>query len=182
MFPIQLRTCPQWAALDPQICPYNSDLIAYISGCDIWVTHTVSGHEQRLTFAHDGRRPFADDPLNAGVPSYVMQEEFSRYQGFWWQPESNDKYYRIIYEEVDESDVCLYTFPSAHALPGEMEEYRFPRTGTANAKSKLKMVQFVICESLQIINVCIKDLPYSLSVVVPWMEYIVRVGWTSNSK
>ncbi|XP_075146421.1 dipeptidyl peptidase 9 [Haematobia irritans] len=182
LFPIQLRTCPQWAALDPQICPQNSDLIAYISGCDIWVTHTLSGHEERLTFAHDGRRTFADDPLSAGLPSYVMQEEFSRYQGYWWQPHSDDGVYRIVYEEVDESDVCLYTFPSAHATPGEMEEYRFPRTGTANAKSKLKMVQFVLNESLQISDVCIKDLPYSLSVVLPWLEYIVRVGWTMDSK
>ncbi|XP_013104167.1 dipeptidyl peptidase 9 [Stomoxys calcitrans] len=182
LFPIQLRTCPQWAALDPQICPQNSDLIAYISGCDIWVTHTLSGHEERLTFAHDGRRTFADDPLSAGLPSYVMQEEFSRYQGYWWQPHSDDGIYRIVYEEVDESDVCLYTFPSAHAAPGEMEEYRFPRTGTPNAKSKLKMVQFVLNESLQISDVCIKDLPYSLSVVLPWLEYIVRVGWTMDSK
>uniref|UniRef100_A0A1B0AJ65 Dipeptidyl peptidase 9 n=1 Tax=Glossina pallidipes TaxID=7398 RepID=A0A1B0AJ65_GLOPL len=182
LFPIQLRTCPQWAALDPQICPQNSDLIAYISGCDIWVTHTLSGHEERLTFAHDGRRSFTDDPLSAGVPSYVMQEEFSRYQGYWWQPHSDDGIYRIVYEEVDESDVCLYTFPSAHALPGEMEEYRFPRTGTANAKSKLKIVQFVLNESLQIIDVCVKDLPYSLTVVLPWLEYIVRVGWTPDSK
>ncbi|TMW51961.1 hypothetical protein DOY81_002951 [Sarcophaga bullata] len=182
LFPIQLRTCPQWAALYPQICPQNSDLIAYISESDIWVTHTLSGHEERLTFAHDGRRSFADDPLSAGLPSYVMQEEFSRYQGYWWQPQSDDGIYRIVYEEVDESDVCLYSFPSPDTMPGEVEEYRFPRTGTANAKSKLKMVQFVLNESLQISDVCIKDLPYSLSVVFPWLEYIVRVGWTPDSK
>lgn len=91
LFPTQLRTCPQWAALDPQICPQNSDLIAYISGSDIWVTHTVSGHEERLTFVHDGRRSIADDPLSAGVPSYIMLEEFSRFQGYWWQPHSNGK-------------------------------------------------------------------------------------------
>lgn len=33
-----------------------------------------------------GGRNLADDPLSAGVPSYVMQEEFCRYQGYWWQP------------------------------------------------------------------------------------------------
>ncbi|XP_017469949.1 PREDICTED: dipeptidyl peptidase 9 [Rhagoletis zephyria] len=181
LFPTQLRTCPQWAALDPQICPQNSDLIAYISGSDIWVTHTVSGHEERLTFAHDGRRSIADDPLSAGVPSYIMLEEFSRFQGYWWQPKSDDGVYRIVYEEVDESDVCMYTFPSSQAMPGEMEEYRFPRAGTANAKSKLKLVQFVLNESLQISDVCIKDLPYTLSLVFPWLEYIVRVGWTPDS-
>lgn len=37
----------------------------------------------------------ADDPLWAGVPSYVMQEEFDRYQGYWWQPhcKGNINYY-----------------------------------------------------------------------------------------
>lgn len=97
LFPSELRISQLWAALDPQICPDNSDLIAYVSGGDIWVTHTLSGHGERLTYAHDGRRTLAEDPLSAGVPSYVMQEEFSRYQGFWWQPKSEGiyRYFRL---------------------------------------------------------------------------------------
>lgn len=39
-----------------------------------------------MTYAHKGGRNLADVPLAAGIPSYVMQEEFSRYQGYWWQP------------------------------------------------------------------------------------------------
>ncbi|EDV91234.1 dipeptidyl peptidase 9 [Drosophila grimshawi] len=182
LFPTQLRTCPEWSALDPQICPQNSDLIAYISDCDIWVTHTLSGNEKRLTYTRSGRRTYADDALSAGVPSYVMQEEFSRYQGYWWQPHSDDGIFRIVYEEVDETDVSLYTFPSSTAVPGEVDEYRFPRSGTPNAKSKLKLVQFVLNEALQISEVSIKDLPYSMLAVFPWLEYIVRVGWTPDAK
>lgn len=50
----------------------------------------VSGHTKRLTNTHDESKSYNDNPsLSAGVPSYVMQEEFSRYQGFWWQPESD---------------------------------------------------------------------------------------------
>lgn len=48
----------------------------------LWVT----GSTQRVTWAYKGGRNLADDPLSAGVPSYVMQEEFNRYQGYWWQP------------------------------------------------------------------------------------------------
>lgn len=96
LFPSELRISQQWAALDPQICPDNSDLIAYVSGGDIWVTHTLSGHGERLTYAHDGRRTLSEDPLMAGVPSYVMQEEFSRYQGYWWQPKSQSQSLIII--------------------------------------------------------------------------------------
>ncbi|XP_063709274.1 dipeptidyl peptidase 9 [Culicoides brevitarsis] len=182
LFPWELRICQTWAAIDPQICPKNSDLIAYICGGDIWVTHTQSGHEHRLTYAHDGRKALPDDPLSAGVPSYVMQEEFSRYEGFWWQPDSEDDIFRIVYEEVDESDVGLYTFPSSQSVGGEYEEYRFPRAGSPNAKSKLKLVQFRLSEALQITDVCIKDLQCPLNYSFPWLEYIVRVGWTPNSK
>ncbi|EDW34620.1 GL22341 [Drosophila persimilis] len=181
LFPTQLRTCPQWTALDPQICPQNSDMIAYISDCDLFVTHTLSGHEKRLTYTSCGRHSYPDDALSAGVPSYVMQEEFSRYQGFWWQPHSDDGIYRIVYEEVDETEVSLYTFPSSTAVHGRVDEYRFPRSGSTNAKSKLKLVQFVLNESLQISEICIKDLPYSLLAVFSWLEYIVRVGWTPDA-
>ncbi|KAH8382360.1 hypothetical protein KR009_003081 [Drosophila setifemur] len=181
LFPTQLRTCPQWTALDPQICPQNSDMIAYISDCDLFVTHTLSGHERRLTYTGGGRHSYPDDALSAGVPSYVMQEEFSRYQGFWWQPHSDDGIYRIVYEEVDETEVSLYTFPSSTAVHGRVDEYRFPRTGSTNAKSKLKLVQFVLNEALQISEICIKDLPYSLLAVFSWLEYIVRVGWTPDA-
>lgn len=182
LFPSELRICQTWSALDPQICPQNSELVAYVCGCDIWVTHTASGHGERLTYAHDGRRTAVEDPLSAGIPSYVMQEEFGRYQGYWWQPHSDDFVYRIVYEEVDETDVCLFTFPSSQSTGGEYDEYRFPRAGTANAKSRLRLVEFTLSESLQITNICTRDLECPLSVTFPWMEYIVRVGWTPDAK
>uniref|UniRef100_A0A182RYC3 Dipeptidyl-peptidase n=1 Tax=Anopheles funestus TaxID=62324 RepID=A0A182RYC3_ANOFN len=182
LFPSELRFSQRAAVIDPQICPQNSDLVAFVCNGDIWVVHTHSGHSERLTYAHDGRRSFAEDPLTAGVPSYVMQEEFSRYQGFWWQPESHDEIYRIVYEEVDESDVSLYTFPSSQSSGRDYEEYRFPRAGTPNAKSKLKLVQFRLSENLRITDICIKELQCPLTFAFPWLEYIVRIGWTPDSK
>ncbi|XP_031621531.1 dipeptidyl peptidase 9 isoform X2 [Contarinia nasturtii] len=174
---VQLR-----GALDPQICPDNSEVVAYISSGDIWVINMVSGHNIRLTNAHDENKSFSDNPLSAGVPSYVMQEEFSRYQGFWWQPNSDDGIFRILYEEVDESDVLLFKFPSSQPVGIDYEEYRFPRAGSPNAKSKLKLVQFELSETLQIENVCIKDLQHPLTYHIPWLEYIVRVGWMPDSQ
>jgi dipeptidyl-peptidase 9 len=108
-----------------------------------------------------------------------MQEEFNRYQGFWWQPTSTDGVYRICYEEVDESDVSLFTFPSAHSFGGE--EYRFPRAGTSNARSSLKMVEFKLSETLRISEICIRELQIPLNYLFPYLEYIVRVGWTPDS-
>jgi len=35
-----------------------------------------------------GLKNLAADALSAGVPSFVVQEEFDRFTGFWWQPSS----------------------------------------------------------------------------------------------
>nr|CAD7590220.1 unnamed protein product [Timema genevievae] len=186
LFPAELRMNSCGAKLNPQICPSNPDLVAYVCDCDIWVSHTLTGCSVRLTFAHKGGRNMADDPLSAGLPSYVMQEEFSRYQGYWWQPRTPDGVYRILYEEVDESDVKIFCFPSSNSNLGEIEEFsliccRFPRAGTPNSQSNLKLVQFVLREGPQIVDVSTLELQYPLSVMFPWMEYLVRVGWTPNA-
>lgn len=157
-------------------------MIAYIMNGDLWVINMVSGHSRRLTNTHGENRSLSDNPLSAGVPSYVMQEEFSRYQGFWWQPKNIDGIYRILYEEVDESDVLLFKFPSSQPVGVDYEEYRFPRAGTPNAKSKLKIVQFSLSETLSIDNVCILDLQSPLTYYFPWLEYIVRINWMPDGK
>lgn len=38
-----------------------------------------------------GLKNLAADALSAGVPSFVVQEEFDRFTGFWWQPSSTAK-------------------------------------------------------------------------------------------
>jgi len=51
-----------------------------------------------------------EDPntqLSVGAPSFIIQEEFDRYSGYWWQPSSGkDGVYRILYEEVGVSSGC----------------------------------------------------------------------------
>ncbi|XP_030751892.1 dipeptidyl peptidase 9 [Sitophilus oryzae] len=181
LFPTKLRMTSMGAKLNPQICLSNPELVAYICNHDIWVTHTVSGSNVRITYAHKGGRNLSDDPLSAGVPSYVMQEEFCRYQGYWWQPKCTDGVYRILYEEVDEGEVKVFWFPSCQA-EGDMEEFRFPRAGCANSKSYLKLVEFKLNDHLQIVDLSLLDLQFSLNVLFPWMEYMVRVGWTPDAE
>ncbi|KAK6635646.1 hypothetical protein RUM44_000900 [Polyplax serrata] len=180
MYPVELSLSTNGAKLNPQICPSNPCLIGYICNNDIWVTHTSCGYTQRLTYVHKGDRSMVDDPISAGVPSYVMQEEFNRFQGFWWQPQCKDDIYRIVYEEVDENEVEISRFPLSKT--GETEEFRFPRAGTPNAKWNLKMVQFQINESFQICNVACLELGTPLRTLFHWAEYLVRVGWTPNSE
>lgn len=38
-----------------------------------------------------------------------------------------DGVYRIVYEEVDDSDVKIYCFPSSNSHMGDFEEYRWEK-------------------------------------------------------
>ena len=46
------------------------------------ITNKIIGSKMFLS----GSSSIKDDPLSAGVPSFVVQEEFDRYTGYWWQP------------------------------------------------------------------------------------------------
>jgi dipeptidyl-peptidase 9 len=91
LFPSELKTVScQGARLNAAICPNNPDLVAFVAHGDLWLTHAVTGQEARLTFSHRGHESLADDPMTAGLPSYIMQEEFNRFTGFWWRPTVTD--------------------------------------------------------------------------------------------
>lgn len=181
LFPSEIRMSTSGAKLCPQICPWNNALIAHTCSGDLYLSHSITGSSVRLTHARKGGKSLVNDPLTAGTPSYVMQEEFTRYIGYWWQPKSNDGIYRIVYEEIDESDVKIFCFPST-SNSEDIDEFRFPRAGTPNAKSNLKMVQFRLTETLQIVDIEILELQYPLHIMFPWMEYMVRVGWTPDAQ
>ncbi|CAL7939267.1 unnamed protein product [Xylocopa violacea] len=181
LFPSEIRMSTPGAKLSPQICPWNNALIAHTCSGDLYLSHSITGSSVRLTHARKGEKSLANDPLTAGTPSYVMQEEFTRYTGYWWQPKSSDGIYRIVYEEIDESDVKIFCFPST-SNSEEIDEFRFPRAGTPNARSNLKMVQFRLTEALQIVDIEILELQYPLHLMFSWMEYMVRVGWTPDAQ
>lgn len=93
-----------------------------------------------------------------------------------------DGVYRLLYEEVDDGDVKIFCFPSSQTDSGEVEEFRFPRAGCANSKSYLKLIEFKVDEDKKIDDVCLLELQFSLALLFPWMEYVVRVGWTPDSE
>ncbi|XP_023228429.1 dipeptidyl peptidase 9-like [Centruroides sculpturatus] len=133
-FPQELRSNVSGARLNHHMCPQNPDLVAYIYNSDLWLYHIKTLTEVRLTYARKGSNSLSTDPISAGIPSYVIQEEFNRYSGYWWQPvhyPNEENIYRILYEEVDESDVEILHLPS-YCDEHDVEEFRFPRAGKMN--------------------------------------------------
>ena len=220
LLPYEIKSKNEGARLNPTLCPSNPDLLAYIYNGNIWVTNIPTGQEIQLTFCHQGQGSLIDDPLIAGLPSYVTQEEFSRFIGFWWRPTQGDitqngKRYYILYEEVDESEVEVMKFPTVGST--DVEEFRFPKAGSVNSRSTLKMVHFTVTnsnsenvnitatdesdlmtnndDSMQqtssncfsnnssaLIDVQKYELSFTLETFFPWLEYMVRIGWTPDGQ
>lgn len=222
LLPYEIKSRNEGARLNPTLCPSNPDLLAYIYNGNIWVTNIPTGQELQLTFCHQGHGSLIDDPLMAGLPSYVTQEEFSRFIGFWWRPIQSDivqngKRYYILYEEVDESEVEVMKFPTVGSI--DVEEFRFPKAGSVNSRSTLKMVQFTLTnssldngyrhssdesefmtsadDSMQqhaqssgeiptntsaLSDVQKFELFFTLETFFPWLEYVVRIGWTPDGQ
>ncbi|KAK4309834.1 hypothetical protein Pmani_018555 [Petrolisthes manimaculis] len=172
--PRELPSCQ--VRLNPQICPSNPNLIAFAARDDIYICNTKTGEEKRVTHVHSGSGRLEYDPKSAGMPSYVMQEEFSRYQGYWWQPCTSDSVYRLLYEEVDESEVPIVQFIVPDETVSTVEEFRFPRAGMANAESTLRLLEVEVGAGEEL-RVTTRHLRHDLKQLAPWHEYLVRVGW-----
>jgi dipeptidyl-peptidase 9 len=75
----------------------------------------------------------------AGSPPYVIQEEFDRYTGCWWQPAaSGSASVCLLYEHVDESLVDEIRIPE-YSMKDGMETYRYPRVGAVNPSVELEV-------------------------------------------
>lgn len=191
VFPYEIQTKSVGARLNATMCPHNPDLVAFVNSGDIWLVNLETRQEERLTYCHNsGAERVSEDPLSAGLPSYVMQEEFNRYTGFWWRPETatskQNRSYSLLYEELDEKNVEIVRilgFPSnsAEAKP-DVEEFRYPRAESPNPISTLKLVNFTLGPSKEILDCCHFELSTCLKLLFPWYEYLVRAGWTPDGQ
>ena len=72
--------------MDAKLCPCDPNLVAFIHRNDIWINNIVTEEERRLTYTNQGTPSPMEEPVSAGVASFIVQEEFERYTGYWWQP------------------------------------------------------------------------------------------------
>ncbi|XP_029199625.1 dipeptidyl peptidase 9-like [Acropora muricata] len=177
--------------MDPKLCPCDPNLVAFVHCNDVWVNNIITEEERRLTYTNQGSASHTEEPISAGVASFIVQEEFDRYTGYWWQPkfntdESLTRTYKILFEEVDESAVevlHIVSGPDGIARNSHVDSYRYPKAGSVNAKSKLKIVEFSIDTSGKISDHVIEyQMRVPLSEAFPFMEYLVRCGWLPDGE
>ena len=85
--------------MDAKICHRNPDIISFNYLGDIWVANLATGQELRLTFV---RTPGRDDCVSAGIPSFVTQEEFDRFTGYWWEPKET--------KNIEDTGVYIFNY------------------------------------------------------------------------
>ena len=108
---------------------FSSLWIAFIRCKNIWVTD-LSGHETQLTLSEA-------EGISNGRVEYVVQEEFKRFQGYWWQPGTLGDLKCILYISVDENPVGLVRI----GQQGQ-KSIRYPRVGEPNAHNTIRIVYF----------------------------------------
>ncbi|KAF6023356.1 DPP8 [Bugula neritina] len=157
---------------------------AYVSDGDLWLYDLYTHSDHRLTFSKTVSAQGVQ-AVTSGSPSYIIQEEFSRYTGFWWQctdTSALDGVYRILYEEVNESDVDVVSIVSPTSKKDGVEYYRYPRPGTTNATCKLRLLEFTLSGPTRQCTSSILDLHTDIQVLYPWSEYTVRADWCPDGE
>uniref|UniRef100_A0AAX7TT78 dipeptidyl-peptidase IV n=1 Tax=Astatotilapia calliptera TaxID=8154 RepID=A0AAX7TT78_ASTCA len=187
MNPTEITSQNSGTRMDPKICPGDPSFIGFINNNDIWVTSIETGEEKRLTFCHKGIDNPKEDPKSAGVATFVTQEEFDRFTGYWWCPAAQEeadggKTLQILYEEVDESEVEIIHVPSPALEERKTDVYRYPHAGSKNPDITLKIAEIRTDSQGKIVSTQEKELPVPFTSLFPRAEYITRAGWTKDGR
>uniref|UniRef100_A0AAQ5X0F6 dipeptidyl-peptidase IV n=1 Tax=Amphiprion ocellaris TaxID=80972 RepID=A0AAQ5X0F6_AMPOC len=185
--PVEIKTQCSGTRMDPKICPGDPNFIAFINNNDLWIANIKTCEERRLTYCHKGVDNVKEDPKSAGVATFVIQEEFDRFTGYWWSPSavedpSGGKTVYLLYEEVDETEVEIIHVPSPALEERKADAYRYPRTGSKNPQATLKLAEIKTDHQGRIVSTQDKELVVPFTSLFPGTEYIARVGWTSDGK
>ncbi|KAK1896950.1 Dipeptidyl peptidase 9 [Dissostichus eleginoides] len=181
MRPVEIKSESPGTRMDPKICHGDPNFIGFINNNDIWVTSIETGEERRLTFCHKGIDNPKEDPKSAGIATFVTQEEFDRFTGYWWSPAAREesdggKTLQVLYEEVDESNVEVIHVPSPALEERKTDVYRYPCAGSKNPEITLKIVEIRTDNLGKIISTQEKELPAPFTSLFPWAERQICVG------
>ncbi|PIE31405.1 MAG: S9 family peptidase [Ilumatobacter coccineus] len=110
---------------DPRISPDGSR-IAYVSDRSLWITD-LDGNSTELA---------SDEGVSWGQAEFIASEEFRRYRGMWWSPDSA----MVAACRVDETpvDTIHISDPAHPAVPPR--SVRYPAAGTPNATVTLHLL------------------------------------------
>nr|WP_294914375.1 DPP IV N-terminal domain-containing protein [uncultured Neokomagataea sp.] len=115
-----------WIA--PRLSPDGTH-IAAVKDDDLYTIDLKTGAQTRLTTG-------GTETLTHGLSEFAAAEELQRDDGTWWSPDNSS----LLYEEADTSGVEQHYIANLADPSQKPVEFRYPRTGTANAKTRLGLI------------------------------------------
>ncbi|XP_063675006.1 dipeptidyl peptidase 8-like [Bolinopsis microptera] len=175
--PSLIKESEQNMYYDTKLCPTDPRLISFIRNNDIYITSSLLQEYTAIRLTESSN----PSELYNGVPSFVVQEEFDRYTGYYWRPiQDAPETYHVLYEQVDETGVPSVRLSAASE---ENQSYKFPLAGQSNAVASLKLVKFTLdTEAKTVGQITRYNLLEELQVTFPWVEYIPWFNWHPSGK
>jgi dipeptidyl-peptidase 4 len=143
--------------MDPKFSA-KSSFVTFTENQNVRKIDLATGEMRELTTEGHGN-------IKCGEAEFVVQEELSRYDGYWVSPDETT----LAYEVYDESPVELVTRNEIFADRVDIIEQRYPYAGEANVTYKLVLKNL---ESGETVAAQIDTLD----------NYLARVTWSPDSK
>ncbi|CAG5112768.1 Oidioi.mRNA.OKI2018_I69.chr2.g6946.t1.cds [Oikopleura dioica] len=187
--------------MDPKLCPGDVNYMAFYRNGNLWLQNIEKvGEIVQLTNA--GQENIDFKGVYAGWVNYLIQEEFDRYSGYYWQ-DTASRTQRIVYEVSDESELETLTYvnhvavaqqicaaggaSSGNARSAASSEAVFPSSGSKNPKTDIRFLTVSLPDNeTDKVTVRRFKLPIPLMEYLPWSEtekqgYVVRYGWIGDN-
>ena len=110
----------------------DGKMVSFVKNYNIYVVDIATQRERSLTL--DG-----NPKLFNGRLDWVYQEELygrGNFKGYWWSPDAS----KIVYLQLDESQVKDFTVVDQVPNPQNLEVYAYPKSGMPNPTVKLGVV------------------------------------------
>jgi dipeptidyl-peptidase-4 len=116
------------ARLNAKLSP-NGEHVAFVRDRNVWIHDIATGAESPLTES-------GSESIVNGLAEFIAQEEMSRYDGFWWSPDSR----RIAFAQYDETRVHELERVAIGGDGATLTTQRYPLAGTSNVGVRVGVV------------------------------------------
>ena len=124
----ETRPVPGAGWIGPHLSP-DGAYVAGVQNNDVHVVALASGQDRAVTTG-------GTDVITHGLPDFAAAEELERADGIWWSPDGRT----LAYEDADATGVERHFIADPEHPSVPPVEFRYPRAGTANARTRLGLV------------------------------------------